>query len=257
MSWYSYPLLIAAGFVAGFINTLAGSGSAVTLPVLIFMGMPAMMANGTNRVAIVLQNVAGVHGFRQRGMLDIRGAAMLSIPAVIGSVIGARISLSLDEAIMRQTIGVVMLLMLVVIVLRPRRWLHGALEKLEGRPTPQQLLLFFFIGAYGGFIQVGVGIWLLIGLVLGLGYDLVRGNGVKVAIVFCQSVAALVVFILNGQVQWREGLVLAIGNVLGAWCGAWFAVEQGVIWVRRVLIAIVIFSATQLLGIWSWVERLL
>lgn len=257
MDWYFYPLLVAAGFVAGFINTLAGSGSAVTLPVLIFMGMPASMANGTNRVAIVLQNVAGVQGFRRRGMLDSRGAAMLSVPAVVGSLIGARISLSLNEVLMRRTIGVVMLLVLVVILLQPKRWLRGALEKLEGWPTRRQLLLFFFIGMYGGFIQVGVGIWLLIGLVLGLGYDLVRGNGVKVAIVFCQSVAALAVFILNGQVQWREGLVLAIGNMLGAWSGAWFAVERGVMWVRRVLIAIVIFSAAQLLGIWDWMGRLL
>ncbi len=257
MDWYFYPLLIAAGFVAGFINTLAGSGSAVTLPLLIFMGMPASMANGTNRVAIVLQNVAGVHGFRQRRILDTRGAAMLSIPAVLGSVIGARISLSLDEVLLRRAIGVVMLLVLVIMLLRPGRWLHGALEKLDGWPTRKQLLLFFFVGMYGGFIQVGVGIWLLMGLVLGLGYDLVRGNAVKVAIVFCQSVAALAVFILNGQVQWREGLVLAIGNMLGAWSGAWFAVEQGVIWVRRVLIAIVIFSATQLLGVWEWMGRLL
>ena len=257
MDWYFYPLLIAAGFVAGFINTLAGSGSAVTLPLLIFMGMPASMANGTNRVAIVLQNVAGVQGFRQRGMLDARGAMMLSIPAVVGSVIGARISLSLNEVLMRRTIGVVMLLVLVVILLRPRRWLHGTLEKLDGWPTPRQLILFFFIGMYGGFIQVGVGIWLLVGLVLGLGYDLIRGNGVKVTIVFCQGVAALAVFILNGQVQWREGLVLAIGNMLGAWSGARFAVERGVIWVRRVLIAIVIFSAAQLLGLWERIAGLL
>ncbi len=257
MNWYIYPLLIIAGFVAGFINTLAGSGSAVTLPMLMFIGMPASMANGTNRVAIVLQNMAGVQGFRQRGMLDVRGAVMLSIPAVVGSVIGARVSLSLDEALMRQIIGVVMLLVLAVMLLRPRRWLHGTLEKLDGWPTRKHLLLLFFIGMYGGFIQVGVGIWLLIGLVLGLGYDLVRGNGVKVAIVLFQSVAALAVFIVNGQVCWREGLVLAIGNMLGAWSGAWFAVERGVTWVRRILIAIVIFSAAQLLGVWEWIGRLL
>jgi uncharacterized membrane protein YfcA len=257
MSWYLYPLLVAAGFIAGFVNTLAGSGSAVTLPVLIFMGLPASVANGTNRVAIVLQNVAGVEGFRRRGVLDTRGAVMLSIPAVMGSWIGAQISLSLNEELMRRVIGLVMLVMLVIILLRPRRWLHGELERMTARPEWKHLLLFFGIGAYGGFIQVGVGIFLLGGLVLGIGYDLVRANAVKVTIVWFFTVVALLVFVLNGRVQWREGLILAVGNMLGAWVGARFAVEQGVVWVRRMLIAIVVFSAAKLLGILDLVGRLL
>jgi uncharacterized membrane protein YfcA len=257
MSWGLYPLLVGAGFVAGFVNTLAGSGSAVTLPLLIFMGLPASVANGTNRVAIVLQTVAAVSGFRQQGVLDRRGALILSIPAVLGSLIGAQVSLGLDEQLLRKCIGSMMLVLLVVILLRPTRWLHGTLERMSGQPTSQQVLLFFFIGIYGGFIQVGVGIWLLVGLVLGLGYDLVRANAVKVAIVFSLTLAALAVFVLNGQVQWREGLILAVGNMLGARAGTRFAVERGVIWVRRVLIAIVLFSASQLLGVATWISRLL
>jgi uncharacterized membrane protein YfcA len=257
MSWGLYVLLVGAGFIAGFINTLAGSGSAVTLPLLIFMGLPAGVANGTNRVAIVLQNVAAVGGFRRQGVLDRRGALILSMPAVLGSLIGAQVSLGLDEQLLRKCIGLVMLVLLVVILLRPSRWLHGTLERMSGRPTVQQLLLFFFIGMYGGFIQVGVGIWLLVGLVLGLGYDLVRANAVKVAIVFCFTLAALAVFVVNGQVQWREGLILAVGNMLGAWAGTRFAVERGVIWVRRVLIAIVLFSVVQLLGVSNWISQLM
>jgi uncharacterized membrane protein YfcA len=257
MSWGLYPLLVGAGFVAGFVNTLAGSGSAVTLPLLIFMGLPASVANGTNRVAIVLQTVAAVSGFRQRGVLDRRGALVLSLPAVLGSVIGAQVSLGLDEQLLRRCIGSLMLVLLVVILLRPGRWLRGTLERMSGMPTAKQLLLFLAIGFYGGFIQVGVGIWLLVGLVLGLGYDLVRANAVKVAIVFCLTLAALAVFVLNGQVQWREGLILAVGNVLGAWAGTRFAVEGGAIWVRRVLIAIVLFASFQLLDIASWIRGFL
>ena len=257
MSWHFYPLLVGAGFIAGFINTLAGSGSAVTLPLLIFMGLPASVANGTNRVAILLQNVVAVQGFRRREVLDARGAVILSIPAVLGSLLGAQISLALNEELLRRSIGVVMLLMLVVILLRPRRWLRGTLERMLGWPTVIQLLLFFVIGIYGGFVQVGVGIWLLVGLVLGLGYDLVRANAVKVTIALCFTLAALAVFVLNGQVQWREGLVLSVGNMLGAWVGARFAVEQGVVWIRRVLIGIVVVSAAQLLGVLEWLAQLL
>ncbi len=243
----AYALLIAAGFIAGFINTLAGSGSAVTLPALIFLGLPASVANGTNRVAILLQNITAVASFRHDRVLDTRGALWLAAPAALGSLVGAQISLGLDERLLERVIGVVMLIMLVLILLRPQRWLHGTLSQMPGRPGLKHMLLFFAIGAYGGFIQVGVGIFLLVGLVLDLGYDLVRANAVKVAVVLALTLVALVVFAANAKVQWREGLVLAIGSTLGAWVGARFAVERGAVWVRRLLIAIVVFSAAQLL----------
>ena len=257
MSLSAFALLIAAGFVAGFVNTLAGSGSVITLPALIFLGLPAGVANGTNRVAIVLQNVTALASFRRDRVLDARGALWLTIPAALGSFIGAHISLGLNEELMRRVVGAVMMVMLVVILLRPERWLHGTLRVMPGRPAWKHMLLFFAIGMYGGFIQVGVGIFLLVALVLGLGYDLVRANAVKVAVVLGFTLVALGVFAANARVAWREGIVLAIGSTAGAWVGARFAVERGVVWVRRLLVAIVLFSAAQLLGLLSWIGRLL
>jgi uncharacterized membrane protein YfcA len=253
----SFALLIAAGFVAGFVNTLAGSGSAVTLPALMFLGLPVSVANGTNRVAVVLQNVSAVTRFRRDRVLDVRGALWLTLPALLGSLIGAQISLSLNEELLRRVVGALMLVMLVLILLRPERWLHGTLQQMKGRPAWQHLLVFFGIGIYGGFIQVGVGIFLLVGLVLGLGYDLVRANAVKVAVALGFTLVALGVFAANARVAWREGLVLALGSSAGAWVGARFAVERGVVWVRRLLIAIILFSAAQLLGVLAWIGRLL
>lgn len=246
---YLYPLVILAGFIAGFINTLAGSGSLVSLPMLMFLGLPSTIANGTNRVAILLQNVVGMSSFKKKEMLDTRGVIYLGIPAVIGSIIGARIAVDLNETIMDGVIGVIMVVMLFVIILRPKRWLQGELNELEGRPTILQYVLFFFIGIYGGFIQAGVGIFLLSGLVLGVGYDLVKANAVKVGIVLFFTIFALIVFLLNGQVNWIVGLILAIGNMLGAWVGAKVAVEKGAVWVRRLLILVVIISAAKLLGL--------
>ncbi len=257
MNVSSYALLIAAGFIAGFINTLAGSGSAVTLPALIFLGLPASVANGTNRVAVLLQSVTALASFRRDRVLDTRGALWLTMPAVLGSLIGAQISLGLHEELMRRVVGAVMLVMLVLILLRPERWLQGTLQQMVGRPALKHLLLFFAIGMYGGFIQVGVGVFLLVALVLGLGYDLVRANAVKVAVVLGFTVVALGVFAANARVAWREGIVLALGSTVGAWVGARFAVERGVVWVRRLLIAIVLFSAAQLLGVLDWIGRLL
>ena len=255
MQWYLIPVVIAAGFAAGFINTLAGSGSLITLPLLIFIGLPANVANGTNRVAILLQNVVGAKSFRDQGMLDLRGVLTLGIPAVIGSVIGAQIAVNLDKALMELVIGVVMVMMLFVILLRPKRWLHGKLEQIEGWPTFFQLALFFLIGIYGGFIQAGVGIFLLAGLVLGVGYNLVRANAVKVGIVLVFTVSALIVFIRNGQVDWIIGLILATGNMLGSWIATKVAVERGAVWVHRLLVAVVIVSALKLLGIFDLIGQ--
>lgn len=252
-----YAAIVAAGFLAGFINTLAGSGSLITLPLLIFVGLPAPIANGTNRVAVLLQNVVGVSGFYQQKILDIRGAMILGMPAFLGSIVGANIAVNLDEALMRKAIGIVMILMLVIILFRPKQWLKGDLEKIAGTPSYGKLVVFFFIGIYGGFIQAGVGIFLLAGLVLGIGYDLVRANAVKVGIVLVFTVAALGIFVINGQVDWFIGLILAIGNMLGAWFATRFAIEKGAIWVRRLLIAVIIISAASLLDILTFIKNII
>jgi hypothetical protein len=251
MEWYLYPAVVAAGFVAGFINTLAGSGSLVTLPLLIFLGLPANVANGTNRVAILFQNVVGVSSFRQQKVLDLRGGLMLAAPAVIGAILGAQIAVNLNEAMMRRVIGLLMVVMLVVIFIRPKRWLEGQPETEIQRSGWKQWLIFFGIGLYGGFIQAGVGIFLLAGLVLSAGYDLVRANAVKVLIVLCFTIFALVVFVINNQVVWGIGLILAIGNMLGAWVAARMAVERGATFVRWLLIAVVTVSAAELLGLFD------
>lgn len=256
MAWYLFLATVAAGFVAGFVNTLAGSGSLVTLPLLIFLGLPANVANGTNRVGILLQNVVGVGSFRQQQVLDVRGGLLLSVPAVGGSVLGAQIAVNLNEEVMRRTIGALMVVMLGVIVIRPRRWLEGRPDAGSHRPDWKQWLIFFLIGAYGGFIQAGVGIFLLAGLVLSAGYDLVRANAVKLLIVLCFTVSALGVFGFNDQVEWGLGFILAIGNMLGAWVAARMAVKRGAAFVRWLLIAVVAVSAASLLGLFDLVGRL-
>jgi len=256
VAWYIVPAVIGAGFLAGFINTLAGSGSLVTLPMLIYIGLPPTVANGTNRVAIVLQNVVAGTSFHRRDLLDLRGIFILGLPAVAGSVVGAQIAVNLNEALMRRSIGAVMAIMLVVILVRPQRWFQGTIERFEAWPSPLQLLIFFAIGVYGGFIQAGVGIFLLAGLVLSVGYDLVRANAVKIGLVFFFTLFALAVFVRNGQVDWMVGLILSVGNMLGAWVAAKVAAEKGAAWVRRLLVAIVIVSAADLLGIIHWLAML-
>ncbi len=249
MEWYQYAAIVVAGFAAGFINTLAGSGSLITLPLLIFLGLPATVANGTNRVAILLQNVVGVSSFRHQKMLNLRRALILAAPAAVGGVIGAQIAVDLDEQTMRHVIGALMVIMLVVVIVRPKRWLEGRIAADSDKTTIVQMITFFGIGLYGGFIQAGVGVFLLAGLVLSAGYDLVRANAVKVLIVLCFTAFALVVFVLNDQVDWFIGLILALGNMSGAFVASRMAVKRGAKFVRYLLIAVLIVSAVMLLGL--------
>jgi hypothetical protein len=257
MEWYLYIAVIAAGLLCGFINTLAGSGSLITLPLLIFIGLPANIANGTNRVAILMQNIVGVSSFHQQKVLDFRRGLLLSIPAIGGAIIGALIAADLDEEMMRKVIGVLMVIMFFVIIIRPKRWLEGHPELAGRKIGILQTILFFLIGIYGGFIQAGVGIFLLAGLVLGAGYDLVRGNAVKVLIILVFTIFALIIFVINDQVQWIVGFILAIGNMLGAWIASRLAVKKGAPFVRWILIIIVAASAVKLLGAVELLNRLI
>ena len=241
-----HTLLLAAvpltGFVAGFINTLAGSGSLLTLPILILLGLPANVANGTNRVGVVLQNIVAVATFRQRGALPLEGSWKLIVPSVLGAIVGAELAVDLDEALLRQTIGVLMIVLLVLMLLKPERWIAAHAARREPRMLVE-VPLFFAIGVYGGFIQVSVGLFLIAGLVLGAGYNLVGANALKNLIVLVFTAAALVVFVLNDQVQWTLGLLLGGGQALGAWVAAHFAVRRGAEFVRWAVIVITVGSA--------------
>lgn len=248
MDWYLYPLIVLAGFFAGFINTLAGSGSLITLPLLMALGLPANIANGTNRIAILLQNIVGVSSFKKQKVLEFKSSVNLVVPAVLGSILGAILAVDINEDIMKKTIGGLLLFMFFFILLKPSKWLKEQQVK-SSLPYWLKAIIFFIIGMYGGFIQAGVGFFLLSGLVLGAGYDLVRANAVKVFIILVYTAFALVIFIINDQVDYKFGLILAIGNMLGAYVGARFAVKWGPKFVRYLLLTTIIVAAVKLLGI--------
>lgn len=255
LSWYIYPLVLLAGVTAGGMNALAGSGSLVTLPALVWLGLPSTIANGTNRVGIVVQCLIGVETFRQGDELDLEGTHWLIGPAALGALVGAWIATRLDAAQTDMVIGVVMIGMLGVLLADPQTWLRETTETFEGRPPWWLLGLLFVVGIYGGFIQAGVGVLMLATLVLGAGYEVVEANAVKLLIALVFTSGALAVFLYNGRVNWAYGALLAVGQGTGAWLGARFAVEsdEAARWIRRLLIGIVTFAALEFFGVWNWI----
>ncbi len=242
-----YPLLVLAGFAAGFINTLAGAGSVISLFVLNLAGLPLDAANGTNRVAILCQTGLAVGRFKKQGTLTIRPHLGIILPAVLGGILGALLAGQVSSLVLRRSIGVCMALTLLPLLLKPTRWLEGSPRPEPGRAGPVRMISFFLIGMYGGYVQIGVGVFLLTALVLAAGLDLVRGNAVKVLIAFCYIIPALIIFVLNNLVRWDLGLTLAAGNMLGAWVATHEAAKRGAPFIRWLLIAVVMVSATRYL----------
>ncbi len=245
--WDILAILVIAGFLVGFINTIAGSGTVITYSLFMGMGMPANISNGTIRLGVILQTFAATINFKKQGVLDSKRGLKLSIPVAIGSVMGAQTAATLDTKIFEKLLAIIMLTMIYFLFKDPKKWIHGQVEKVEKKITWKPWLLFLAIGFYGGFIHIGVGIFLLAGLVLISGYDLVRGNAIKILAVMIYSPLAFLVFALNNQVDYRIGLISAIGNVIGGIIASQLAVTWGARFIRWFLtIAILLFASDKL-----------
>lgn len=239
--WVTFSLLVVAGFVASVVNTLAGGGSFLTLPLLIFLGLPAAEANGTNRLGVVAQNVAAVWGFHREGVLDWPYALRVSLFPTAASVLGAWLALQVGDREFRRILALLMVGITLWTLLAPRMTRRGVAGAREARPV-LAFWMFLAAGFYGGFVQAGVG-FLLLAATTFAGLDLVRGNAVKVVVVLLVTVVALGLFAWDGKVRWVEGAALAAGSVAGSLVGVRLAVIKGDRWLQNaVTVAIVIFA---------------
>lgn len=249
-------LLIFAGFLVGVINTIAGSGTVITYSLFMMLGLPISYANGTIRLGVIMQTLVSTLNFKEHNALDWKKGFKLSLPVVMGSIVGAQIAVEINEAIFEKIMASLLLIMLLFIFYRPEGWLKNQMHKIKRKPNFVQLLLFFVIGAYGGFIHIGVGIFLLSALVLNAGYDLVKANAIKVMTVFLYSPFALAVFMMNDQVHYGMGLIAAIGNVFGGYVGSRMAINWGNNFVRWILIVVILIFSAYLLNIPELTKKL-
>ena len=218
-------LLIGAGVLAGFINTLAGGGSIFTLPALMLLGLPADVANGTNRVGVLMQSIAGVRGLHRQRPLEPRALLPILMPTVIGALAGAVLASILPVDLLKPLLLGTMMLVTLSFVLRPSA-IPGAEETpLSPRQRPQAWGWLLLAGVYGGFVQAGVGFILLTALAGVLRYDLLRANALKLLCTLLFSVVALAVFIIQGQVQWLQGLLMGAASIVGVQLSVRFAIR--------------------------------
>jgi uncharacterized membrane protein YfcA len=249
-------LLIVSGIVVGVINTLAGGGAFISMTLFTVIGLPINVSNGTNRIAVVLQNLTSSIAFLRKRMLDIRSGIKLSIPAVIGNVVGSLVASQINDSIFKICMTVVMTTVLLYMIFDKSHKhpnIHG------GHPLVVRwwhYLLFLFMGFYGGYIYVGLGYVILAATIWLMDLDIITANVVKCFIIFVATPFSLIIFIINGQVDYAYGLWHGLGNVVGAVLASHYAMSWGVTFVRWATLAIILVCFADLIGIISLQDML-
>lgn len=256
--WWVIILLILGGLVAGIINTFAGNGSIITLTVLSEMaGLPLGIANGTNRVGVFLQVLVGLRTFLRSEKTNLSGVWKITIPTVLGSIVGAYVAVwvgKTDEIWLGRILAGIMILMLFLVLKNPKQWIKPNPDR-KNLPLFWLVLIFFAVGFYGGFIQAGVGVIMLVVLMSATNYDLTNANAIKLFLTLLLNIPAFLIFIWEGQVAWMAGLVLAIGQMAGAAWAAKFALNdaRANYWIRSILIGIIIIAILRFSGVGAWI----
>lgn len=227
-------ILFTVGLAAGFINVNAGGGSTLSLPMLIFLGLDASVANGTNRVAILLQNFSAISSFKKEKYSQFDISWKLALLTLPGALIGAYFAAKIDNDAFEIILAVVMIFIIISLII-PNKKIDD-LANVKKNPSVIAMLAMFAIGFYGGFIQVGVGFLLMAALHHLMKLNLVYVNMHKVFIVFVYTIPALLIFIISGNVNWVFGIILAAGNMIGAWWGVKFSVKRGEKYIKIILI---------------------
>ncbi|MDX1939359.1 MAG: sulfite exporter TauE/SafE family protein [Saprospiraceae bacterium] len=244
MSIWDYIIVIVGSFLAGSINTLAGNGSTITLTILTeVLGLPGNLANGTNRVGIFTQSAASTWVFWRGGKLNWKQSWAFILFSSIGAIAGALVAVWISSDQFESIFRYLMIFMLFVLLFKPERWLRST-------DTEHPLGLWAIIplclalGFYGGFIQMGMGIFFLAAMVLAARYSLTESNAVKAAMVGIYTFLAILIFEWQGLIDWEIGLLMAIGQTIGGYLTALYAAHspKANVWAHRVLVAVVILS---------------
>ena len=254
IEWSELSILFFISLIIGFINTLAGSGSLVMLPLFIGMGLDPNVANGTNRVAIFFSSLIGLYSFIKSKQVKITKIYRPLIFCLPGALLGAYLASIANPFFIKRFIGAIMLVMFPILLIKPSQWIKGNNEKESKEKTWISSLTIFLIGIYGGFIQASVGIFMLIAFVVVMRFNLKTANTFKLILIVSYTFPALLIFHFKQQINWEFGLLTTIGQGLGAYMGGLFATryKQADIWVYRLLIAVIIAAILYHYKILDW-----
>ncbi len=246
METWQFIVLVLVGIVVGFINVISGGGSLITLPILIFFGLDSTVANASNRLGNMAQNIFALAGFKSKGVTYSKYAFLLGISAAIGAIIGAYMALEIPDKTFNKILAFVMLIVVVYTIFSSKIDVKDTVEKLNKKHKIYGVIAFFFIGIYGGFIQAGTGLLIMAALSIINKFNFLKINTIKVVVVLFYLSVALIIFIYKGQVNWLYGLTLAIGTSIGGWIASRWSFHKGDEWIKKFMIISVCALAIKL-----------
>lgn len=250
---------LVGGAIAGGMNTLAGFGSIITLSILMeLMGLPANVANGTNRMSIVFASALGAHTFYKNGKLDLVKGKWYFIFMLIGALLGIYLALIVSNEQFKFIFKILIIFLFFILLLNPKKLLREVSEDYQ-MSLWISAPVFFTLGVYGGFIQMGTGIFYLVAIVLLAKYTMIEGNALKLFSVTSYTIIALFIFWVNGLVDWKAGIAITIGQIIGTWTVANFAskYEKANLVAYRVLLIIVVFVILHFFGALKYIFGIL
>ena len=241
-------ILVVSGIIVGAINTLAGGGSVVTVTMLTALGLPITIANGTNRIAVFLQNFTATVNFLRKGVFNLKHGLLLSIPVIIGNIVGSLVATKIDDRIFRICFGVILAIILIYLIFDSR------IKIKEGHNfeiKPWHYLLFLGIGFYGGYIYIGIGYLILAITLWAMRMDIMTANAIKNFVIFVATPFSLAVFIINGQIDYLFGIPHGIGNIIGSYLASHYAQHLGKGIIKGFTLVIVLICFADLVGLIS------
>ncbi|MEN8143629.1 MAG: TSUP family transporter [Gemmatimonadota bacterium] len=245
--WLQILVLFVVGVIAAALNVVAGGGSFLTLPALIFLGLPPTVANGTNRVGLLIQNSGAVWNFTRRGFTQKTWLLLAAAPAVAGALLGTWLAVQIGDRSFQRILAVIMIAVSLWTIWDPlgHRSLADKLPAMSRSRRAAFVLAFFGIGVWAGFIQAGVG-FVILAATTWAGLNLVSGNALKVLVVLTLTPVALAIFALAGKVDWSMGFALGLGTGVGGQIGVHLTVLRGHSWIKRVVMVVVVIMALRL-----------
>ena len=245
MDWHIAVALLISGTLVGIINTLAGGGSIITMTMFMAFGLPINIANGTNRVAVLMQNLASSLTFIRKKSFDLKHGLLLSVPVIAGNIIGAIVASDIDQLIFKICFGVILLVIMVYLLIDHK------LKPKEGHRVeikPLHYFLFFLIGFYGGYIYIGLGYLILTVALWLMRMDMVVANAIKGFVILLATPFSLAVFMIMGNVDYTFGIVHGVGNMIGSFLASHYMANWGKNFIKIFMAAIVAICFADLMG---------
>jgi len=243
----SHAIYLLAGIACGFINVLASSGSTITLPLMVLMGIPPELANSTNRLPILSGSLMAVYKFNKAKMIDWKNVLKITIPVVFGAISGVWIATILSDKTVGYIITTAVITAMILVLTNVRRLIQKTRDKVVTIGWVQYVV-FYFIGLWAGLIVLDSASLILLGLVLGVGINLLPANAMKNVLLLVISLISVIIFGFEHEMDWLIGLSLSVGSIAGANIASRLAMkDSSKAWIVRVLLIIMIIEAIQLL----------